>query len=299
MFLTKMPRRSQSPSATFETLVASLQRPSDPIVGRPASTLVLPENVICFQHGAASNLNQPRHGRALHHRFVLIVALRTAVTVCVDDRHVRLQAGEGLLVQPFQFHHYIDPAAEKGRWLFVTFDFSKPELLEPLRFRSFAVRAPLRTLLAEIVTAYLEPGQEDLLGLLLGLLLTRLRSLDPAQHRPIPAPAAPELATKINLLAQRAGETPRVRELAGELGISTSHLRARFRASCHVSLGRHLRRLRLEKACGLLRMSRDRVTEIAEQCGFNSVYAFSRAFRGAFGLSPLAYRRGAGTDVSR
>jgi AraC-like DNA-binding protein len=48
----------------------------------------------------------------------------------------------------------------------------------------------------------------------------------------------------------------------------------------------------MEKACGLLRLSSSRVSEIGEQCGFNSIFSFSRAFRTCYGLSPLAYRRG-------
>jgi AraC-like DNA-binding protein len=60
-----------------------------------------------------------------------------------------------------------------------------------------------------------------------------------------------------------------------------------------VSLGRHVRALRLERASGLLRMSPARVTEIAEQCGYPSVYSFSRAFRTAYGCSPRAYRKDA------
>jgi transcriptional regulator GlxA family with amidase domain len=95
---------------------------------------------------------------------------------------------------------------------------------------------------------------------------------------------------QVNRLAQGSGEPMGVKQLAGALGISASHLRARFRVSCGVSIGRHLRSLRLEKACGLLRLSQNRVTEIAEQCGFGSIYSFSRAFHSAYGMSPLAYR---------
>jgi AraC-like DNA-binding protein len=51
-----------------------------------------------------------------------------------------------------------------------------------------------------------------------------------------------------------------------------------------------LRQLRLEQACGLLRLGPQRVSEVAEQCGFASIYSFSRAFRLAYGVSPLAYR---------
>jgi transcriptional regulator GlxA family with amidase domain len=94
----------------------------------------------------------------------------------------------------------------------------------------------------------------------------------------------------VNQLAQRAGEPLGLGEIARSLGISPSHLRARFRASCGVSIGRHLRQLRLEQACGLLRLGPQRVSEVAEQCGFASIYSFSRAFRLAYGVSPLAYR---------
>ena len=100
------------------------------------------------------------------------------------------------------------------------------------------------------------------------------------------------MVSRVNQLALRKGELLSAKEIARSLGISVSHVRARFRASCGVSLGRHLRRLRLEKACGLLRLSQSRVFEVAEQCGFASIYSFSRAFRVAYGISPLGYRHG-------
>jgi AraC-like DNA-binding protein len=294
MFLTKMPKAIPAATGGLARMVSRLGRPADPVMGLHGAPLVLPGNILCFQHGRAEMLNQPQHGRALHHRFVLMFALRTAATVCVDDRRIRLKAGHGLLVLPFQFHHYVQPAKETLRWLFLTFEVSDPELLEPLRFRPFTVTAELRAVLAQCVAAYQTPEADDLVVLLLALLLARLRRLDPAAHRVVPPTASPELLTQVNLLAQKGGDLPRVDELAERLGISASHLRTRFRASCGVSLGRHLRRLRLEKACGMLRLSRDRVSEIAEACGFNSLYAFSRAFRVAYGMSPLAYRRPGG-----
>ena len=134
----------------------------------------------------------------------------------------------------------------------------------------------------------------ELPALLLALLLARLRRQGPApRHRQTPL-AAPGMVMQVNQLAHRAGDPIGIKEIARGLGISQSHLRARFRASCGVSLGRHLRRLRLERACGLLRLTPNRVSEIAEQCGFNSIYSFSRAFRAAYQLSPMAYRQSVG-----
>jgi AraC-like DNA-binding protein len=288
MFLTKMPT---SPTPNLAKLVHRLPQPVHQLIGRPASTLILPDNIVCFQRTAAADLNSPRRGRALHHRFVLICALRTAVTVCVDDQNIRLRPGHGLLVFPFQFHHYIEPQRAKLAWLFVTFELTDAAPLAALRHQPFELTPPLQALAAELVEAYETERTADLSVLLLALLLARLRRLQPAG--PIRAPGdapVPGLMMRVNQLAQRGGEHPNLKEIARALGISPSHLRARFRASCGVSIGRHLRRLRLEQACGLLRLGPQRVSEVAEQCGFTSIYSFSRAFRLAYGISPLAFR---------
>lgn len=278
-------------SPRLKELVSRLPQPPHQLVGRSATKLALPDNVVCFQRRTAADLNRPRRGRALHHRFVMICALRTAATACVDDRTIRLRAGQGLLIFPFQFHHYIEPKGETISWLFVTFEYSEAEDLAALRYQPFELTPGLRSLAAELVEAYETERAADLPVLLLSVLLARLRRLKFA------APAAANGATpssglmlRVNQLAQRSTEPPGIKDIARALGISLSHLRARFRASCGVSIGRHLRHLRLEQACGHLRLGPHRVSEIAELCGFSSIYSFSRAFRVAYGVSPLTFR---------
>lgn len=51
-----------------------------------------------------------------------------------------------------------------------------------------------------------------------------------------------------------------------------------------------LLRLRFDKACEMLRSSRRRIYEIAEECGFSDAMYFSRMFRGRFEVSPGEYR---------
>jgi AraC-like DNA-binding protein len=263
-----------------------------PLHGRRATPLALPDNIICFRRSLATDLNRPQRGRALHHRFVLILSLATAATVRMDDRNIRLQAGEGLLVFPFQFHDYIEPERAELNWLFVTFELLEADAMLPLRFHPFAITPVIEQLAADLITAYLTPGEAELTTLLLALLLTRVRQSKSTLRQNQKPQGASELVSRVNQLALRTGELLSAKEIARSLGISVSHVRARFRASCGVSLGRHLRRLRLEKARGLLRLSRSRVFEVAEQCGYASIYSFSRAFRVAYGISPLGYRHG-------
>jgi AraC-like DNA-binding protein len=292
MFLTKMSETRNARILSLDKLANLLPSPLRPLHGKRAAPLALPDNIICFCRRSATDLNRPQRGRALHHRFVLIFALETAVTVAVDDRAIRLNPEEGLLVLPFQFHDYIQPEREELRWLFVTFDTIDSAPLQSLRFRPFVLTPVVRQTGAELVEAYLTRGEGDLTSLLLSVLLQRIRQAEPILRRHQKPLVAPGLIMQVNQLAQSKEEPLSVKEIARSLGISASHLRARFRASCGVSLGRHLRRLRLEKACGLLRLSQRRVTEIAELCSFTSIYSFSRAFHTAYGVSPMAYRHG-------
>ena len=292
MFLTEMSETPNARILSLEKLANLLPSPLRPLHGRRVAPLALPDNIVCFCRRSATDLNRPQRGRALHHRFVLILALETAVTVAVDDRAIRLKPNEGLLVLPFQFHDYIQPAREDLMWLFITFDMIDAAPLQALRFRPFVITQLVRQTCAELVEAYLTRGEGDLTSLLLSVLLQRIRQAEPILRRHQRPPVAPGLIMQVNQLAQNKEEPLSVNEIARSLGISASHLRARFRASCGVSLGRHLRRLRLEKACGLLRLSQRRVTEIAELCSFSSIYSFSRAFHTAYGVSPMAYRHG-------
>ena len=288
MFLTNMPLAD-----SLESWVSRLPQATHQVLGRRTGVITLPDNIVCFQRCAASELNRPRRGRALHHRCVLIIALKTSVTLRVDDRAIRLHEGEGILILPFQFHHYVEPETEDMRWMFVTFDDGDVARYEALRFRPFSLTPEISGLAADLVASYLQEGPEsDILPLWLALLLARLRRQEPVKREGQMTAIAPGMVMQVNQLVHQNSQPLGIKEIAGALGISQSHLRARFRASCGVSLGKHLRRLRLEKACGLLRLTPNRVSEIAELCGFNSIYHFSRAFHAQYGVSPMAYRHG-------
>lgn len=288
MFLANMPL-----TRSFESCVSRLPEATHQVLGQRTGVIALPDNIVCFQRCAASELNRPRRGRALHHRCVLILALRTAVTIRLDDRAIRLHGGEGLLVLPFQFHHYVEPEAENIQWMFVTFDLGDMGRFEALRFRPFAITPEVEALATALATGYLQEGPEsDILPLLLALLLARVRRQKPLEGQKSTTTISPGLVMEVNQLVHQNPGPLGIKEIATALGISQSHLRARYRASCGVSLGRHLRRLRLEKACGLLRLTPYRVSEVAELCGFNSIYHFSRAFHTAYGVAPMIFRHG-------
>jgi AraC-like DNA-binding protein len=83
-----------------------------------------------------------------------------------------------------------------------------------------------------------------------------------------------------------------VGELAGLCLMSRSAFAARFRALTGESPIRYATRCRLTRAAGQLRTTGAPLGEIAREAGYESAFSFSRAFKRAFGLPPLAYRRG-------
>ena len=89
-----------------------------------------------------------------------------------------------------------------------------------------------------------------------------------------------------------------LRELASDVGLSPSHLRAVFIAAVGVPPHRWLLRRRVERACQLLTRTRRGMTEIALSCGFSSSQHFSTVFKTHMGCTPTDFRNGRRSAVS-
>jgi len=270
--------------------IARALRPvGDYVRGLGSGEVALPRNVLCFSRLSAESLGLSRM-RSHHSRHVFIAALRGTGRVCVDDALYLLKPGDGLLIAPFAFHTYTDMEAAIV-WSFTTFD-APGESYETLSKGGPRRIGPEEGLLLRELLRCWDRGDE-LITLHLGLLLARLAAFSPVRTRQPGLPVLEgELLRAINrYLLPRLAEPIGVPEVARALGQSESHLRARFRRLTGSSLGRHLRDLRLQRASLLLHTTALPVGEIALQCGFTSLYTFSRAFRSVRGMTPSDYRR--------
>jgi AraC-like DNA-binding protein len=98
------------------------------------------------------------------------------------------------------------------------------------------------------------------------------------------------LLEEINLYVRsHLSQSVTIADIAEHVGYSVSYLRAVFRDRLGVSLGRYMRESRLSEAAQLLQSSDLNVADVSEKCGFESLFAFSRAFRKAYGIPPRAY----------
>jgi AraC family transcriptional regulator len=79
--------------------------------------------------------------------------------------------------------------------------------------------------------------------------------------------------------------------LTGIAGVHPVHLSRDFPKYFHTSVGDYLRKIRLEKALGLLAGTSMAATEIAYDCGFSDQSHFIRAFRQVMGMTPASYKK--------
>ena len=103
----------------------------------------------------------------------------------------------------------------------------------------------------------------------------------------------PQIGLAINLIHSQPESPWTVQSLGVRVGMSRSSFADRFQSLVGESPVHYLTRWRLNKAAIQLRTTKAKLPEIAERFGYESEFAFSRAFKRAAGISPGAYRKSA------
>lgn len=266
----------------------------DYFCGLPEPPLVVPKNILLFSRQKSFG-----HRILHHHRFLLIVCLQGKGAVIVDSRLSHLNPGCALLVAPYQFHHYGRFTNSKMLWLFLTFELDNEEEFNHLRGRVLKMSSLQLACLRRLAECYTALNGRRIgspeITFLAALLLEEFRIAAASGRK---AASLPKESAASRRLVQdvaryvngHASENIRIADVARALGCSESHLRARFRALVNIGLGAYIRRLRLNRARTIMLTSELRLQEIAERCGYESLYTFSRAFRKEMGISPSRYR---------
>jgi len=99
------------------------------------------------------------------------------------------------------------------------------------------------------------------------------------------------LARVLRHIEQHLDARPDLEELARIACFSPFHFHRIFTSMVGESVAAYVRRLLLERAAMQLGHSREQITRIALHAGYESLDAFSRAFKAHFSLLPSEYRR--------
>jgi len=99
------------------------------------------------------------------------------------------------------------------------------------------------------------------------------------------------IAGVLQQMESRSAEPHGLAGLAEIAGLSPYHFLRTFKRVTGVTPHQWLLRSRLRDAAYRLVITRDSVTDVALDCGFDDLSNFIRSFKSEFGLSPRSYRR--------
>jgi len=261
-----------------------------------SQSVLLPQNVLLIARYAAEELcRSEAKNPDQHHRYVWILCLKGAGRVGVNQDVFALNEGESMLVLPFQSHFYMNIACDDIHWLFITFEHEKSQKLERIHsLGPVALHGGALEGLHHFVRARFTPQEEFSSRLYLALTLENISKTErPLKQKDAFCERNPngKLFAKINHFAvENRGRMFTTTEMAAHFGISESNLRSQFRVVTGRSLGLFIRELRLSYACELLQDQTLRMADISLQCGYDSQFNFSRAFRKLFSCTPTEYR---------
>lgn len=277
-----------------------LAAPASLFTGARIEQSFAPDNIVFFQRTDTTFFKPDGVSNNYHHRFELVSVFERGGPARIDRSTYELHPGECALIFPNQFHHFMDTQRGELEWLFITFDCHNPEPILALRDSPRMFDDKALDLLGQLIGEFVEPKGKSpdnlVLSYTLARLLERLALLPEINRERRDIHSSDDIRDVIleninRYVRENLNRAVTISHLASELGYSISHLRAVFRDRLGVSLGRYMRESRLSEAAKLLQNSDFNVSEIGERCGFESLYAFSRAFRKAYGLPPRAYRQ--------
>lgn len=264
----------------------------------PFGRELLPSHIGRFDRAAGHHVDRPR-GTPEH---VLLVCLQGEGFIEVPRRRHVLTAGTAILLPPNRAHRYGADAARPWSLLWMHLVGPQAARLEEM-LNPRPARAGERFHLSEMdraVEAFEDTfrhvtgaySDADLIGLATGAtrfvgLLRTLRQAEPGTRRE----AETRVLRTVRHMRERLAEPVTLTELATVAGWAPAHFATVFRKQTQTTPLIFLTRLRLQRACELLKATDSPLAEIGAQVGFPDPFYFSRVFSRHQGLAPAAYRR--------
>lgn len=239
---------------------------------------------------------------ARHSGWTLIVTLAGTGCIATTDTHFLAQAGDLVLFGPngiYDYHH----APETQEWLYIFIHFHLPpewetwlnwplvgQQVHHVKISDTDTVQQLHNICEEVLGySLITENLSQQLGLnLIEQVLLRAGQLveqTPTSQRD------PRVKRARDFISLHYVEPITADAIADYAHASKSHLSKIFRQEVGVSLLAWRDKLRMIKACQLLRETNNPVASIGNQIGYEDAAFFNRVFRRSTGVSPRAYRQ--------
>lgn len=238
--------------------------------------------------------------------FELTVVTEGAGTVTTNGVPTEVKNGDIYLSMPCDIHKIESDGENPLKYDFWAFRVKDNEFKGEIDRIAEEYRSPemrlfqdehIRRLIATAIAEFVAPNMYSdglLNSVFRQILIYLIRDFQKTPHKKYPdnATSAEILCFKLmNYIDTHIYTMKNLSELCGVTDYSYGYLSALFKKTTSVTLYDYYNKKRADAACLLLKENKLTVTEISETLGYSSLYAFSKAFRNQFDVSPKLYRK--------
>jgi len=119
----------------------------------------------------------------------------------------------------------------------------------------------------------------------------------PRRINPMPSTIA-RVTRVVRMIERNTDSELSLEDLARKADLSSYHFLRAFQQVTGLTPHQYIKRVRLRDAAARLASGKEKILDVALDCGFGDVSNFNRAFRAEFGVSPRTYRAGADHSFS-
>ena len=244
-----------------------------------------------LQISSSLNMEFPEH---LHGHTEILFVRQGRIRVNIMGESRELKEGDCAVIFPRKIHSYHSPGGSLS-WLLIFGSTLAGSYLHSLQ--EYSPSTPFLSagsLHLDVPLAfellYASSGDIPLCSAWIQVLLANIMPLLSLQKEN--QPESMELIHRlVHYVMEHFQEPLTLEVLARELHINKYYLSHIFSSRLHMNFRGYLNRIRLEYALQLIRSTRQPLTDVWEDAGFNSQRSFNRVFQETMGMTPLEYRK--------
>ncbi len=225
-----------------------------------------------------------------HSQVEICIVEEGTVEALVNNRNAALEQGDISVSFPYDPHRFIAKEGVKYTVLIIPSDISEKFCADMKGATDPFVRYSETS---SVVMEYLARLKDENIGelekfglvyLILGIIKKELLSSENQSS------GEDELLSGLLLyIHKNYSKNLTQQSIAKAFGYHPAYISGYFKSHLDIGMSRYINVIRLNNAVQLMRKRKYNVTEIALECGFNSVRTFYRAFKSEFGCSPGEY----------
>lgn len=239
-----------------------------------------------------SNMIFPTH---FHGNYELIYTIKGIAEIIVNGCSYILENGECIVVSPYSTHS-LNISKNTTAWVGV---FSKDYILDFANKYPFAVfsKFKLDKQIEDFLLNNLFCGQKPDILLITGCLYLVFEQCLKYGKIFTQSDNIDFIKDVISHITENLANNVTMKETADKLNYEYHYFSALFNKYFSINFKRFINILRFEQACEILRKKEISVTDVCNECGFESIRNFNRIFKEFSGMTPGEYRKSCNRQV--